>query len=60
MCRHMIGVNKEDCMNCDRDDDEFLEWWENKSGWGGELLSEGNLARSAWKAAIRYIEDELK
>jgi hypothetical protein len=30
----------------------FEEWWEKESGWGGEMLSEGQLAKDAWDAAI--------
>jgi len=30
---------------------EFIEWWKNDSGWGGEMLAEGNLAKAAWDAA---------
>ena len=30
----------------------FEEWWETESGWGGELLAEGSLAKAAWNAAI--------
>ena len=30
----------------------FDEWWNKESGWGGEMLAEGNLAKAAWNAAI--------
>ena len=30
----------------------FDEWWKDKSGWGGEMLAEGQLAKAAWNAAI--------
>jgi hypothetical protein len=30
----------------------FKEWWENESGWGGELLAEGQLAKDAWNMAM--------
>ena len=31
----------------------FEEWLDKESGWGGEMLDEGNLAKAAWDAAIR-------
>lgn len=31
---------------------KFEEFWENESGWGGEMLSEGVLAKDAWNAAL--------
>ena len=34
----------------------FEDWWEKESGWGGELLAEGHLAKSAWNAAIDAAE----
>lgn len=37
----------------------FEEWWKEESGWGGELLlSEGNLAMSAWNAALEQARLE--
>ncbi len=33
----------------------FDEWWENESGWGGVLLSEGQLAKAAWEAGIKSV-----
>ena len=29
----------------------FEEWWEQDSGWGGEMLAEGHLAKAAWEAS---------
>ena len=35
-----------------RKDMTFDDWWKNDSGWGGDLLAEAHLAKSAWNAAI--------
>jgi hypothetical protein len=37
----------------------FDEWWEKESGWGGEMLAEGNLAKAAWNAAQEYTEPSI-
>jgi hypothetical protein len=37
---------------------QFEEWWEKESGWGGEMLAEGQLAKAAWTAALFYAELE--
>lgn len=28
----------------------FDEWWKTESGWGSKMLSEGQLAKAAWRA----------
>lgn len=37
----------------------FEEWWEKESGWGGEMLAEGSLAKAAWNAAIDAATDAV-
>lgn len=37
----------------------FEDWWETESGWGGEMLAEGNLAKAAWNAAIEAADDAI-
>lgn len=36
----------------------FEEWWENESGWGGDMLAEGQLAKEAWNAALSQARIE--
>ncbi len=38
----------------------FEEWWKKESGWGGEMLSEGALAESAWNKALELAEKQVK
>ena len=37
----------------------FEEWWENHSGWGGEMLAEGQLAQSAWNASTSEAKERI-
>ena len=55
MCRHDRTVLKSDCMNCDRDLQEFNEWWKDRLPKDDPQYE---FAKSAWLAAIRYLERE--
>ena len=58
-CRHGTDLNEFDCMNCDRDSEEFERWWENESGYRVKGTDEYNLAKDAWFRAIKYIVDDM-
>ncbi len=54
MCRHDPEVLKRDCMNCDRDLDEFIDFAKNNLV--HEESEHYQLIKRCWFAAIRHVE----
>ena len=54
-CRHAIDLSESDCMNCERDDKEFMLMFGR-----GYSEHEIGMARSGFDTAMRYRDREIK